>query len=634
MREIFDDGGALAAELPGYKRRDQQVTMAACVAEAIETRRHALVEGPTGTGKSIAYLIPAIAEIARGGASRAVVVTANIALQEQLIEKDLPLLSRALPWSFTYAIMKGINNYLCLAKVQSQRREGTLDLLDDVSEQAALTSLLGWSQKTTTGDRSELPIEPSPRLWSRFSTTSDSCARKKCSAYTQCFALRAREDARQAQVIVTNYHMLLADMALRELGAPGIIPAHEILICDEAHKLPDLARSVLGFEVRPGNLRQIAKRLRKLKKKKLGEKLARETEAFFTGLANFRSSKKYKTRLRLPDPVPSDGVVTALEKAHQAFVGLANGSEGDDQAKHEAFAKRCKAASMRITEAMALQRGPGAVYFLDKRNDDVNLACREVMVANRLHEGIWDCVPTVVLTSATLTTGGTFDFIVEESGLRGALELEAGSPFNYRDNVLMVIPEGPPPNDEGFSDRLVETFEQAIRATGGRTLGLFTSYRMLNYVYAALKDREWDVMCQGEAPRKLLIDRFRENVDSVLLGTESFWTGVDVAGESLSCVVIDRIPFPTPDDPVMDALRDRDGHAAFMKHYVPRAAVQLKQGFGRLVRRIDDVGVVVCADTRLVSKGYGDTFLSSLPRTMRGRDLGLIERFFAWKAGA
>ncbi len=633
MREIFEEDGPLTAQLPGYRRREQQVMMAACVDEAIATGRHAMVEGPTGTGKSIAYLVPAIARVGRGEIERVVVVTANIALQEQLVEKDLPLLQEALPWEFSFALMKGISNYLCLAKVESQAREGTLDLVDDVSQQAAMKALTEWASGTQTGDRSELPIEPPPRLWARFSSTSDSCAKKKCVAYERCFGMRARENARMAQVIVTNYHMLLADMVLREMGAHGIIPAHEVLICDEAHKLPDLARSVLGFEVKPGNLRGIASRLRKLGKKKLGQTLGKETEQFFTALANFRASKKYRTRLRQPDPVPNDGVISALDRAHQAFAALASAAEGADQAVHEGYAVRCKAASVRIAEAMALQR-PGAVVFLDRRGDDVFLACREVMVASRLREGIWDCLSTAVLTSATLTTGGTFDFIEEESGLPGALELEAGSPFDYRSNVLMVIPEGPAPNDEGFSDRLIETFERSIRATGGRTLGLFTSYRMLNYVHAALKDREWDVMCQGDAPRKLLIDRFRSNVDSVLLGTESFWTGVDVAGPSLSCVVIDRIPFPTPDDPVMDALKDRDGHAAFMKHYVPRAAVQLKQGFGRLVRRVDDVGVVVCADTRLVSKGYGDTFLSSLPRTMRSRDLGLIERFFAWKDGA
>lgn len=705
---VFGTSGYLAQRFAGYRVREGQVALARAVDSAIKNtdgKRHLIAEGPTGTGKSLAYCVPAIYNTvgkfnSSGEPARALIVTGNIALQEQLCGKDLPLLQSLLPVKFDFALLKGMQNYLCLDEHDST--VGALEMKvklptynHDDDEQ--YDRILEWAPKTPTGDISELPFVPNSNVWQKFSVASDDCKRSKCDWKDQCFPMAAQAHARQSQLIVTNYHMLFAHLKVRMMtgGIVGILPSYDYLICDEAHKAADIAREFFGstfsFSALKKTLGKIEYDENRGRKKRFSEEsaqraaatgIAREALAsleheatlFFGDLTRHMNSKEYKIRLRKKDPVDSSSVLTELAMVRKQVSKLStslNNSELEDGSElGRAAAARKKELDIsysRLGEMISVVKrsmnlghepepevdpfdlseelkeavdsskndDPKSVFFLEPDHAD-RAVLREKMikVAGILRSEVFDSTQAVIITSATLATGGKFDYISEELGAPRSetATMIAETPFDYRRQSLLVVPDAKticlPTERENFEIEVPEVVYKTIMLAKGRTLCLFTSYKNLKNTAKLLQQKKlpFKLLIQNEKPRMQLIEDFKADESSVLLGTESFWAGVDVPGPSLSCVIIDKIPFPTPEDPILDALQAINDRA-FFDFSVPRAMIMLSQGVGRLIRAVTDRGVVVILDRRIVEKSYGSGFLKSLPPMMRTRKLEAVAEF-------
>jgi len=630
LEQVFGDGGLLARRFPGYEKREGQVALARVVDQAMRDERHALGEGPCGTGKGVAYGVPSVWH-ARHRGKKVVIATANIALQEQLVRKDLPLLSEVLPWPFTFALLKGRNNFLCRDRMAESEARGELAGFtgDDLDRQ--LAEVAAWAETTTTGDVSELPFVPPPQVWSRFSVGSDDCKGDGCRFRDACFAERAKAAAAEADIVVTNYHLLFAHLAVRrETGQDLVLPAFDYLVLDEAHEAADIARDFFGFAVSEFAAIRLARFAEKLGKKKLAERLRREASDFFAAVADHARSPAYKCRLKRPGFASAAQILNPLDEL-AAIAGRIEEDESldrEDRAEGRIARRQASTAAARLREATALA-DPGKVYFIDlDQKGRAKLGAKPVHVADLLREELFGGTASVTMVSATMTTAGTFDFIRAEAGVPDdALEVVADSPFDFEHQALLVVPEGlPDPREPGFVEAAAGAFKKVIDLCDGRTLGLFTSYRNLNAVHERVRRNGHRVLRQGELPRTELTRVFKEDVGSVLLGTESFWTGIDVPGEALTGLVIDKLPFPNMDDPVVDAICAQDRNA-FNTYLVPRAIIMLRQGVGRLIRSQSDVGVAVILDRRIADKPYGRRFIKSLPPMLTTRNLDNIARF-------
>ncbi len=627
LDEVFGSAGVLSRRFSGYEPRKGQVDLARAVDRAISTEKHLLAEAPTGTGKSLAYAVPASYHAATHGGT-AVIVTANIALQEQLVRKDLPLLAEVLPWKFRFTLLKGINNYLCLDKLHDLEPE---DLLEPGAQEIS-----SWAPETSTGDVSELPFQPTPALWRKFSVTSDECAGDECAYFNRCHGLRPRREAAEADVVVTNYHMLFSHLKVLELtaGQVSILPSFKVAILDEGHKAVDIARDFFGFRLGEGAIKWVGEKLR-------GQHevdLASEGAAFFSALLAYRRSSAYKTRLREAGPVPWQGLCSTLAEVSRVYERLAKKmvafdapplSDRDKKAVRDLVRRGRRATEVADQIQAAMELSGEDVYFVEEEDGGRALLCsKPVTVAERLRQYLFSDRCSTAVTSATLAVRSSFEFVARDLGAEAASTLVAESPFRWAEQALLVTPEDvPEPNDRSFTEVVADRCARVIELACGRTLALFTSYKNLNAAYDRVSaTTSYRVLRQGDMPRTRLIDEFRRDVHSVLLGTESFWAGVDVPGESLSCVLIDRLPFTTPDDPVMDVLSERDKEW-FMRYSVPRAIIAFKQGFGRLIRTSTDRGVVVVLDRRITSKFYGRFFVDSLPPVARSRQLEDIAAF-------
>ncbi len=627
---VFGPNGIFARRFQGYAPRRGQIELTRVVDRAIEENAHLMAEAPTGTGKGVAYLVPAIQHAVQHD-KRVLVVTGNIALQEQLVGKDLPLLAEVLPWVFTYALLKGRQNYLCPSRLHEQEAEPQLDMPGEPFDADMYQAILAWAEITETGDKSELPFEPPARLWRRFSIASEDCKGNECRFREQCFAAKAKARADQAMVVIANYHLLLLHLHLREItGRDLILPPFDIAICDEGHKMADIAREFFGFRVTAGSVRWAGRLLGRMGHIRLATRLETEASAFFDALDAYERSDAYDRRLRVPGVVPHQALRAALVETFRVYQeGMDDVLDSDARAELTRAMARAMALVLQLDAAMGLT-DEGSVYFLERMpKGGVALASKVVDVSERLRKLFFDATPSVTVTSATLTTGGSFEHAKRELGVRDARELVVESPFDFERQALLIVPEGlPSPQEPVFADAVADAVARIVDLAEGRTLGLFTSYRNLNAAYERLAGCGYRVLRQGDAPRTQLIEAFRKDVRSVLLGTESFWAGVDVPGESLSCVIIDRLPFPPPDDPVLDAVSERDPDW-FQDFSLPRAIIAFKQGFGRLIRSQLDRGVVVVLDERLVTKRYGKKFIRSLPYMLKSRRLAHVRHFLA-----
>lgn len=662
----FGVNGYLAQGRAGYRPRAGQRAFAAAVDRALARRQALVAEAGTGTGKSIGYAVPASYYAATEGRN-VVLVTANNALAEQLIEKDLPAIQKCVPWEFSFALLKGRNNFLCTDKYYERLAAKEARLIDDdglmPDAKRQLPVVQAWAEACVEqgiefeyGDVSDLPFEPLHAVWSQFSVTGEECRKDRCKYKDECFSNAAIGRARAANVIVTNYAMLYVHTQVYlQTGQDVVLPPFEVCVLDEAHKAADIARDHFGFRITHESLKRLGKGLRG-KEDGIVNALDQSARRFFGVLRGIRyDPARYKAHLT---PLYQDHEQQAWKDLRSALVrtarayedGIAYGSSSG-RGEYEIYKERTERALANLVDALEVHEKGRKVHFLEE-DDRKNFALVSKLVhaGDALNPGLWEKqstfpIPkkspdeeqtyesrpvTVIATSATLATaGGDFGFACHELGVPEIHEeLIAESPFRWKEQCIFVVPDTmPEPTDATYPTAVCEHLERIIALAGGRTLGLFTSRKMLemahDHLVQPMRRQKITLLKQGTGPRIKLIEQFKADITSVLLGTESFWAGVDVPGEALSVVVMDRIPFPTPDDPIAAVLSETMENA-FSQYNIPRAQTQFRQGFGRGVRSMECRCVVVCLDKRILTKKYGKQFLRSLPpvdKTIRIEDI-------------
>jgi ATP-dependent DNA helicase DinG len=623
MDTFFGPDGRLAGALPGFEPRNEQGALAQEVADAFEHCDHLVAEAGTGTGKSLAYLLPALVS-----GQRVVVATATKALQEQLLTKDVPAAAATLGRRVRVAVLKGRQNYLCRKSLQGIDQLGGLFR---TSEDAAdFERLRDWIETTETGDRAELEFEPSHTLWAELSVGADRCAGKRCPFIKTCFSEAARERAGEAELVIANHALYFADLSLRTRSdGAGVLPEHDAVVFDEAHRLEEAAATWFGGRISLARLRQLERDIERMCREesrtppsrplaevdRAGERLVAE---FDPGSGKRRLTPADTERLEEAGLV----LVAALGALAAALTG--SGEEGD------ALARRTLTAAEDVENCLAVD-DPDRVSWAEPGA----VAWAPVDVSGLLREALWEREKTAVLVSATLDPR----FVRRRLGLDDARELVLPSPFDYREQALVYVPARlPEPRSSGYYDRLADEVVSLCRLSRGRALVLTSSYRALDELVDRCAGRvHYPIMRQGEAPRERLLERFREEVDSILFATSTFWQGVDIQGESLSLLVIDKLPFSAPGDPIVEARCERitrEGGDWFAEYALPTAVLQLRQGFGRLIRGHGDEGVVAILDPRLRTRAYGRRFLEALPPAPVVANLDAVAGFFGERASA
>ena len=632
--EVFGAGGLLSKSYPGFELRPGQIRMSEAIGEAIESHGHLIMEAPTGTGKTFAYLVPAI-ESGR----KTVISTGTKNLQEQLFFKDIPRLEEALGRPIRAAYMKGRDNYLCVKRYAEFEADPLFPEIDEVKFHRTLAD---WSRTTQTGDRGELADLPeSLRVWDRINARADVCLGQKCPEFDACYLTRMRRAAAEAQVVVVNHHLLMADLLLKEHAFGQVIPDYSVLIVDEAHALEDVATVHLGRTISSRQITELTEDM----SRQLGAGLAgREADRLridkvrtcskeYFGL--FRSSEG---RFQL-DAFRKDDLWTASGGALREALSLClpilrQSSEKDSDGEFSNLSTRASDLMATLDLILAPDQAPyPLVTWGEARGRSIALSASPIDVSTPLREMLFSQVPTVVLTSATLAIGASFEFIKSRLGVDETAELALESPFELADQAVLYVPKGfPEPRHETFHARFVEQVRELLTITSGRAFILFTSFANLRRTQEALAGTvPYPLLVQGDASRRALLDRFRQTPGAVLLATSSFWHGVDVQGDSLSLVVIDKLPFDVPSDPIVSARIDslkRQGGNPFGEYQIPSAVIDLKQGLGRLIRSRQDRGVLAVMDARLLTRPYGRTFINSLPPYRLVHDIKEVGRFF------
>jgi ATP-dependent DNA helicase DinG len=679
LYQFFAPGGVLAGTHPAYEFRRGQLQMAQAVEQALAEKRHLIVEAGTGTGKTLAYLVPVI----RSG-KRVIISTGTKNLQEQLFYKDVPFLEQSLfggetSQHFSVCYMKGRNNYLCRKKLYDLTNAPVLTGLEEIEQYRGIAA---WEKTTSTGDRAELAELPeASQLWHKLDARAEACTGQKCSEFERCFITEMRRRGMESDIVIVNHHLFFADLAikLQADGAQdaGILPEAAAVIFDEAHELEDVASNYFGISV--SNLRV--------------EDLARDIEASLqhnrilsASLSGAIGSLREKSQFFFSLLPPGDGRF-AFDSRHefleengdeflalnQSLTRLAGELEAVPQKPEEIFnlVRRTQEIQMHLSFAMESE-DRNTVFWIERRggrtanSDRVNnreghdfsranrnsaserasapegnlrsrqnvfLQATPIHVGPILRECLWSKLECAVLTSATLAVGSGFDYIRQRLGLEHARESVLPSHFDYQNQALFYVPPDlPDTRTPQFTAKAADRIRTILEITRGRAFVLFTSYAQMNDIYdRLLGEIEFPMLRQGDAPKTALLEEFRLTPNAVLFATSSFWQGVDVQGEQLSCVIIDRLPFAVPSDPVVAArvkAIDADGGNAFFDYQVPSAVITLKQGFGRLIRSLHDRGLLVLLDNRILKKQYGRVFIESLPNYRRTTDMRVVEEFF------
>jgi ATP-dependent DNA helicase DinG len=716
LRKLFSPGGPVARALPHFEVRRQQIDMMESVARAFNNEGIAIIEAPTGVGKTMAYLLPAILWAVRNR-ERIVVSTRTINLQEQIVYKDIPLLQRCLPEKFTACLVKGRGNYLCPRKLERALNESTL--FDDEEAKFQLDALAEWAMKTEDGSREDLPFVPERSLWDRVCSESDTCTMGRCPNTQHCFVGKARRDVAKSDIVVVNHHMLFADMAIKresgDFAAQSVLPAYQRLIFDEAHSVEDSATEYLGAQATRLGAAAAFGRFQRMEHRRergliplLRAKLMKECpqvsvlefeqidarfehhivpalgtarnladDAFaaireLTGAKAGQIGKEIKWRLTqqvLLDPdvrqVHIDHVMPAVDALAEftRLAGAVHGrlkqiepGPGDRESpiaaevqQFGAYLSRLDKLAGVLAECLSEDLAENTVRWVEidsERDQFMRLARCPLEVAKPLAEWVYGNLETIVMTSATLTVRRKFDYLNGRLGLNliepDRVETQClDSPFHFEKQAFLgIVDDLPEPNAPQFLDASVDSIREVLRVTRGHAFVLFTSFRALFHAHRKLERdlRSWGItpLRQGEATRSQLIERFRNDSASVLFGTDSFWEGVDVAGDALQCVILPKLPFRVPTEPVLEAraeaIETRGGNS-FVQYSVPQAVIKFRQGFGRLIRRRSDRGAVIVLDKRIVTKFYGRAFLESLPaaRLVRGPQRGVLlalDQFF------
>jgi ATP-dependent DNA helicase DinG len=626
---FFGRTGLLARALPGYEERPSQQAFADAVGRVLKEGGVLLAEAGTGTGKTLAYLLPAV-ELGR----RVVVSTGTKNLQEQLLTKDIPLLARALGRDLSVAVMKGRANYLCLLRYRSFAQAGSFRRLDEVP---LFRSLEQWARRTETGDRSEIADLPdSVDFWREISATSETCIGQSCPDFSPCWVTRMRQRALEADIVVVNHHLLCADLAVKESSYGEVIPGYDTLILDEAHLLEDVATQYFGVQVSSYRLDDLCRDVeRECRAAGLDARdVLSETDAVrhraerFFKLLPAGAGRRLAPGWMPPSLAEEAGALPMrLEGLRTALLAVPDRPE-----PLTGLASRAQAQRQELAFVLGAE-DDSHVFFVESRGRGVFLRATPIDVSEMLRELLFDRVRAAVLTSATLAVDGGFQYLRSRLGVEPSEELLLPSPFDFERQAVLYVPRRmPDPRAPAFVPRAAEEIERLLRLSHGRAFVLFTSYANMHAVAERLAGAlPYPLLVQGEAPKAVLLETFRRTPGAVLLATSSFWQGVDVAGEQLSCVIVDKLPFASPSDPVVaariDRLRNR-GENAFGDYQVPVAILMLKQGLGRLIRTASDRGILAVLDSRLVQKPYGRRFLESLPKARLVHDLAEVEAFF------
>jgi len=610
MEEILGKKGLLAEGLDSYEYRSQQVEMAEAIARALQEGGSLIVEAGPGTGKTFAYLVPAIYS-----GQRVVVSTGTKNLQEQIFFKDIPLLRAMLPVKFSVAYMKGRENYLCRRRFQIFRQQPLFKVLE---ESSLFGEVSAWASQTQTGDRSELGGIPDDfSTWAEICCSRDHCLGTECPEHKRCFLTRMRQAAAEAQVIVVNHHLFFADLAIRDAGGE-VIPRYKRVVFDEAHQLEEVITAYFGLSVSNYRFedlaRDVSRELLKGKRPRLDlqgavDDLRGKAADLFT---HFRGEERY--RLRELDPLVFS-LLADIKRCLSAVRGVLTKRPSSEEIS--ALIRRSQELGGDL-EFILAQGDSHYVYWCESRGRGTFLRASPIDVWSELSAKLYPRLETMVCTSATLSTQGGFDYFKERLGLGKAEELILPTPFDMQNQVMIYLPPGlPEPNAPAFPKAAAKEIESILGITEGKAFVLFTSHKNMREVYGMLKGKlPYQILLQGEGPKHLLLEEFKEDVSSVLFATGSFWEGVDVPGEALSCVIIDKLPFDPPTEPVTQARIERianEGGNPFYQYQVPAAIIALKQGLGRLIRSTEDKGVLAILDSRILTKEYGKLFLQNLP---------------------
>jgi ATP-dependent DNA helicase DinG len=652
LHEFFSPGGILSRSPLPYEYRPGQLEMAKAVERALAERRHLIVEAGTGTGKTLAYLLPAL----RTG-QRVIVSTGTKALQDQLYFRDIPFLESLLG-DLRVCYMKGRANYLCRHKLVALRDQPILSGLEEIDQYQQIAA---WEKTTETGDRSEIAGLPeSSALWHKLDARSDACLGTNCPDYRRCFITEMRRKALESDIIIVNHHLFFADLAVKQeaSGAPdvGVLPDAAAVVFDEAHELEDVASSYFGLSVSNIRFEELARDTDMLLRGKEGaermpaatQQLRERARMFFAGLPMTSDGRQ-------PFPAREEFLETSgdLYMSVRATLKLMEAEMERLTGVDEATGLRKRVARLRSELEFLLEsNASNMVYWLERRaygstekgasatrggSRTTFLQATPIDVSELLRELVFETIPTVVLTSATLTVQGGFEHIRKRLGLGetglGARELVVPSHFRYGEQALLYLPPNmPDPRDPEFPEAAAECIRRVLDLSRGRAFCLFTSYAQMRDLYERLLPvLDFPILLHGTAPRKALLEEFRVTPNAVLFGTSSFWQGVDVQGEALSCVIIDKLPFAVPNDPVVQARMkaiEEAGGKPFFDYQVPSAVLTLKQGFGRLIRSLEDRGVLVLLDPRIRKQRYGQTFLASLPPYRMTTTITDVEKFF------
>lgn len=650
VHNFFAPGGVLSRSHPAYEFRRGQLQMAQSVEQALAEKRHLIVEAGTGTGKTLAYLLPVI----RSG-KRVIISTGTKNLQEQLFYKDVPFLEQALfpngEGKLNVCYMKGRNNYLCKKKLYDLTDQPVLSGLEEIEHYRAIAA---WEKTTHTGDRAELGSLPeASALWHKLDARSDTCLGQKCSAFETCFITEMHRRAMESDIIIVNHHLFFADLAIKQASeyAPdaGILPEVGAVVFDEAHELEDVASSYFGVSVSNQRVEELARdveasltgnKLRSASVMGALKSLRERSQLFFSVLPQGEGRFAFENRREFMEENGDEFL--ALQ---QCLVRLGSELQNLPSKTEEVFTFSRRAQELQVQLGFLMESNDhNTVFWIERRgarggigpgrrSGNVYLQATPIDVAPILKNTLFEQLETAVLTSATLAVGGGFDYMKRRLGLDHVREVVLPSHYDYQRQALFYVPPDlPDPRTPQFAAKAVDRIRRVLEITRGRAFVLFTSYAQMNEVHQRLLgELEFPVLLQGDAPKTALLEEFRLTPHAVLFATSSFWQGVDVQGEQLSCVIIDRLPFAVPSDPVVAARVksiDAEGGNAFFDYQVPSAVITLKQGFGRLIRSLHDRGLLTLLDNRILKKAYGRTFVESLPNYRRTTDLREVEAFF------
>jgi ATP-dependent DNA helicase DinG len=659
MHDIFGPDGLISKAHPEYEHRPGQIQMAEAVLRAFEQKHHLIVEAGTGTGKTLAYLVPAIAA-ACGSGARVIISTGTKNLQEQLMDKDIPFLQDILPAKFRAAAMKGRNNYACLHRIKGAESMPVLEGLEEIDQ---FDEVCRWVRQTETGDRAELSTLPENLpFWRHIDARSDTCLGQKCPDFEPCFLTRMRQRSIDADIVVVNHHLFFADLALRNGAYGAVLPDYAAVILDEAHQIEDVASEYFGAQVSNYQIDDLLRDASMLKLDdgaadrevtRISARIQRFADMFWI---SFREGRGLEGRFALtpgagapPDRQDVDASfqesdetsavpANALSDSYRALDGALNRLETtldvlkDAPADAESIVRRTRQLRFDLN-FIVKGEDQKFVYWLERRGRGVFLRASPIDVSGLLQDKLFEKVPTVILTSATLSSAGNFKFIRERLGLDQAEEMIAESIFDFENQaVLYLPPRMPDPRSPQWAGAAAEEVIKIVNATAGRAFVLSTSLAGMNELHDRVApELDYPSFVQGSGSKGALLRKFRNTPNAVLFATSSFWQGVDVRGEQLSCVIIDKLPFAVPSDPVVAARQryiDEQGGSSFYEYSVPQAIIALKQGLGRLIRSTTDRGVLAVLDPRLRTKMYGRVFLQSLPPCHITSEIDELARVF------